>query len=194
MTAVKYNPLRQLRSNVFMSYSLNIHRKANDKEGVYFLADLKNCVFCSLKTNCQSIEEKDTIFFKTPGDWKNRTREIYTCDNWQPLPDFIFSKKEKKEIGILTANNDKALFFNSMNWKRTRAKVLEQQGAACQCCGRTFRDHGITLHVDHIVPISKNWSRRLDLDNLQVLCEDCNTGKGNSFSTDWRAMEKTTCK
>ena len=27
----------------------------------------------------------------------------------------------------------------------------------------------------------------LSLDNLQVLCEDCNCGKGSWDSTDWRA-------
>ena len=33
------------------------------------------------------------------------------------------------------------------------------------------------IHVDHIKPKSKHWDLRLDINNLQVLCEDCNFGK-----------------
>ena len=35
------------------------------------------------------------------------------------------------------------------------------------------------MHVDHIYPVRRYWSMRLDLNNLQDLCGDCNREKGN---------------
>lgn len=40
--------------------------------------------------------------------------------------------------------------------------------------------------VDHIKPIRKHWHLRLDSNNLQILCDDCNMGKGSRGETDWR--------
>ena len=48
-------------------------------------------------------------------------------------------------------------------------------------CGSTER-----IHVDHIKPRSKYPELELDINNLQVLCEDCNIGKSNIDETDWR--------
>lgn len=30
--------------------------------------------------------------------------------------------------------------------------------------------------VHHIVPVKKDWDKRLDLDNLMSLCESCHNG------------------
>ena len=58
---------------------------------------------------------------------------------------------------------------------RTRWRILTRDGFRCCVCGRTPND-GITLHVDHVVPVSKGGSNQDD--NLQTLCQDCNLGKG----------------
>lgn len=76
-------------------------------------------------------------------------------------------------------------FYSSDEWRRLRYIVLREQEGRCQCCGRSAKD-GVVLHVDHIIPLSKDWSKRLEKDNLQVLCEDCNLGKSNTDSIDWR--------
>ena len=79
-------------------------------------------------------------------------------------------------------------FYDSSEWRELRYKALKQCGAACQCCGRP-RGNGVVLHVDHIKPRSKFPHLELLLENLQVLCEDCNLGKSNKDSTDWRVNE-----
>lgn len=76
-------------------------------------------------------------------------------------------------------------FYKSPEWKRLRYDRLEKSKGKCECCGFGKKD-GAKLNVDHIVPLRKDWSRRLDIKNTQVLCGSCNAGKGNRYTTDWR--------
>jgi 5-methylcytosine-specific restriction endonuclease McrA len=84
-----------------------------------------------------------------------------------------------------------AKFYGSFQWRRLRFVTLaanaERHGgvACCELCGARRCD-GARLHVDHIVPLSKDWSRRLDPKNCQILCENDNLGKMNRSTTDWR--------
>ena len=59
-----------------------------------------------------------------------------------------------------------------------RFDILKRDDYRCQMCGVTAKDGG-KLEVDHIVPVAKNGSN--DVDNLQVLCRDCNAGKSDSW-------------
>ena len=62
---------------------------------------------------------------------------------------------------------------------RVRAEVLAP--GRCAMCGRRPLDHGVVLHVDHKVP--QAWGGGNEPENLQPLCEDCNTGKKDHFSS-----------
>ena len=77
-------------------------------------------------------------------------------------------------------------FFGSKVWRTLRMTVLIEQGARCQCCGRTAKD-GVRMNVDHIKPRRQFPELALEKSNLQVLCEDCNAGKGSWDQTDWRS-------
>ncbi|MFG1594112.1 HNH endonuclease [Halobacteriovorax sp. CON-3] len=95
--------------------------------------------------------------------------------------------KKRKRIAVenyCPSGYEKRIFFNSNTWKGVRYKVLRRDGGVCSLCGRGRCD-GVILHVDHIKPISKNWNLRDDIDNLQVLCEDCNIGKSNKYEDKW---------
>ncbi len=76
-------------------------------------------------------------------------------------------------------------FLRSYEWRALRMKVLDKYGARCMCCGAT-PEHGVKMHVDHIKPRRKYPELALSFDNLQVLCEECNHGKGNWNERDWR--------
>lgn len=79
------------------------------------------------------------------------------------------------------------VFNRSLLWRRVRMTVLSSRGARCECCGTTPKD-GAVMHVDHIKPRSKYPELALSVENLQVLCEACNFGKGTWDETDWRAQ------
>ena len=76
-------------------------------------------------------------------------------------------------------------FLASRAWLDVRYQALKLHGAVCQCCGASRAD-GARIHVDHIKPRSLHPELALSVDNLQVLCGNCNLGKGNRDETDWR--------
>jgi 5-methylcytosine-specific restriction endonuclease McrA len=84
------------------------------------------------------------------------------------------------------ANGREASFFDSNKWQRLRYDVLVASNGQCTLCGRSTREHGVILHVDHIKPRSRFPNLALVRSNLQVLCEDCNLGKSNRDTIDWR--------
>jgi 5-methylcytosine-specific restriction endonuclease McrA len=134
-----------------------------------------------------------TKFKKEMAKIKRQRKKLEKAHKKQNPCYIIYSKTEKivsteekrsftKEEYIKKANE----FYKSPEWRKVRYEVLREQKGKCQCCGRSAKD-GVILHVDHIVPLSKDWSKRLDKNNLQVLCEDCNLGKSNTDSIDWRS-------
>lgn len=59
-----------------------------------------------------------------------------------------------------------------------RYKVLVRDSFRCTVCGRSpANEAGCTLHIDHIFPFSKGG--KTSLENLRVLCDICNLGKGD---------------
>ena len=80
-------------------------------------------------------------------------------------------------------------FYKSQQWRTLRYHFLRDSNGKCVCCGATKED-GVTMHVDHIIPRTINWELALDFKNLQLLCEDCNIGKSNIFTDDWREKKK----
>jgi len=79
-------------------------------------------------------------------------------------------------------------FLQSYEWKKVRMEALIRYGRRCACCGAS-PESGAVMNVDHIKPRRKYPHLALDLNNLQVLCGDCNFGKGNWNETDWRSDE-----
>lgn len=69
---------------------------------------------------------------------------------------------------------------------KLRALVMIRDNSTCQMCGRNVRDDHIRVHIDHVVPLS--WGGTTELDNLQVLCSDCNEGKKNYVESENPAL------
>lgn len=89
----------------------------------------------------------------------------------------------RAQVASCDPNSD--AFLSSYEWRRVRMVALKRYGARCQCCGATPAT-GAVMNVDHIKPRKLFPQLALDIENLQVLCGDCNHGKGNWDMTDWR--------
>lgn len=90
--------------------------------------------------------------------------------------------------------NNRKSFYQSWEWRKLRMQTLLRYGHRCQSCGANKDDitiYGapIRLVVDHILPLGKNWEFRLDPDNVQVLCDECNMGKGDWLTMDFRPRD-----
>lgn len=81
--------------------------------------------------------------------------------------------------------SEKAAFFKSRLWQVARYQALKRSEGRCETCGAS-PDKDNPLQVDHIKPFSKHPHLALALSNLQVLCRQCNMGKGAWDETDWR--------
>jgi 5-methylcytosine-specific restriction endonuclease McrA len=84
-------------------------------------------------------------------------------------------------------------FAQSRPWSRLRYDFLRDQDGRCRCCGLGAAD-GARLNVDHILPRITHPQLALAYANLQVLCSNCNQGKGNHNATDWRFRRRSGCR
>jgi hypothetical protein len=116
------------------------------------------------------------------GGWRKALEAFVKWANEGICPECI----EQESVGINEGINTEFIDQGSsgikrrtsrhINWK-LRALVLMRNGARCQLCGATPQQHGVRLHVDHI----KAWNNGGEtiLENLQILCEQCNIGKSD---------------
>jgi 5-methylcytosine-specific restriction endonuclease McrA len=86
---------------------------------------------------------------------------------------------------VAATGNRSSAFYRSDEWRLVRYQALKRSAGTCECCGSRPAPER-PLHVDHIRPRSRFPDLALDLSNLQVLCADCNIGKGAWDQTDWR--------
>lgn len=118
-------------------------------------------------------------------DWQGTSREALWAwfDTVKHLHPSRKQKARQKKKGV---NTTTASFYDSREWRELRYAALKKHGRRCLCCGASPEDGVTVLHVDHIKPRSLYPDLALDADNLQVLCADCNIGKCNYDTIDYR--------
>jgi 5-methylcytosine-specific restriction endonuclease McrA len=98
----------------------------------------------------------------------------------QPMSAFVVRSNEvlnnkSHDTGYFLQNSRNSVSANNKKIpKGLRWSILERDGHKCQACGATN-----CLEIDHIIPRSKGGETIAS--NLQVLCADCNRGKGASM-------------
>jgi 5-methylcytosine-specific restriction protein A len=103
------------------------------------------------------------------------------------------TKLHKPSYSPVVINQETAkTFYQTSEWICLRNKILKKYGKQCMACWQK-KDESPPC-VDHIKPVRKYWHLRLDPDNLQVLCADCNRAKGNWDETDFRKNRKKSGK
>ncbi|WP_414043064.1 HNH endonuclease [Macrococcus sp. EM39E] len=73
-------------------------------------------------------------------------------------------------------NKEYIKFYNSGHWKRKRKQVLRRDDYICQSC-KAKGLIKVADVVDHIIPTKVDWDKRLHLNNLQCLCNECHNIK-----------------
>ncbi len=100
----------------------------------------------------------------------------------------IAKKLKPEKLFVSGVSVTTAEFLQTYEWRRVRMEALKKYGPVCQCCGASPAT-GAVMNVDHIKPRKLFPQLALDVDNLQILCGECNHGKGNWDMTDWRQVE-----
>lgn len=67
-------------------------------------------------------------------------------------------------------------FYHSAAWKKAIEIIKIRDKGLCQRCLNDKRLVVGTV-VDHIIPLSVEWNKRLDENNLQLLCVGCHNKK-----------------
>jgi hypothetical protein len=70
--------------------------------------------------------------------------------------------------------------YYSEDFRKLRIQVFLRDGEVCAYC-KAIPSPGLSLTIDHIKPVSKFPELALDIDNLQVLCWECNQKKSNKY-------------
>ncbi len=110
-----------------------------------------------------------------------RSRVPYSTKKARSL--FYESHASSVESGDVSSSD----FLRTYKWRKLRMEALRLHGARCQCCGASPAT-GAVMNVDHIKPRKTHPHLALDINNLQILCHECNHGKGNWDTTDWRTV------
>jgi len=96
------------------------------------------------------------------------------------------AEKQAKQPRDGSSKDARKDFYSSAQWRNSRGRyeALKRAGGRCEACGASGK--GVKLCVDHIKPVRKYWELRFAEENMQVLCDGCNLGKGSWDETDWR--------
>lgn len=84
-------------------------------------------------------------------------------------------------------------FYNSKSWHDLRNFKWQESNGLCELC---LKDGIINeaREIHHIVPIEKDWNKRLDYDNLIALCPSHHQEQHNrdsqlqKFLRDWNNL------
>lgn len=105
-------------------------------------------------------------------------------------------QKKLEPIPNNSNNNDTSTQRKKLQnrFKAIRYLVQKIAGNYCYCCGARPGDKIDNEHVimsgDHILPFCDNEHLRIELLNVQILCQSCNEIKGSNDTTDWRTTEQ----
>jgi 5-methylcytosine-specific restriction protein A len=84
------------------------------------------------------------------------------------LPDPGSSRcPEHQRVPFETATRTNSILYQTPEWRRLK-RVLIERDRVCSVCGS-----GSNLHVDHVTPPRGDIVLFFDIQNLQLLCEDC---------------------
>lgn len=111
--------------------------------------------------------ERQKIDDELIAEWLNKNEVRKFDSNGFILDSQTVSKRQAKQ------------FYQTVEWKTLSAQLRKSAGPTCVMCDRNFKKYGLTKNADHIKPLMYFWDLRLDPENIQIICGECNKAKGN---------------
>lgn len=142
------------------------NRFANDKRGY-----CSNCII----RNFEKVKVKGRIYNSLTEKWCNRCKMLLPIDQFYPQ----ISGGTKKAKYCKSCNSYTAR-IRSLCYSYSVDNVLQTSMNLCVKCYSEL----ISWEVDHIIPKSLGGSD--SVDNLQIMCQNCNRVKSNNESIDYR--------
>jgi 5-methylcytosine-specific restriction endonuclease McrA len=103
-----------------------------------------------------------------------------------PMAVLLWGELEDNAMNIKTDTREqRALFYNSMEWRHLRDWVMQRDNYECQMCkadGKVTTQADSVLEVDHIKELEYYPDSALDPDNLRTLCKDCHNKRHHRFN------------
>ena len=112
------------------------------------------------------------------GDQEGLTRRIRQLREWG----YSIPYTKKTDSYVLRSAEPTEIKGDTQSVpSRVAAQIRLNAHGTCQMCGKTIRDDGIKLDVDHRVP--RRWGGETEADNLWAICQTCNISKQAFFAT-----------
>ncbi len=179
---MKKNAVMTIRVQEWVKEFYENKENIRPAEALEFFALLENptdFLKCRLQHLEQLKDEAEIELAKLNSEYDFLDKKLSLINNTNNFFDrvstnqYIIGLKNNIYNSFGDEKDEKAEVVRTISGK-TRLDVFERDGYRCQMCGRTVED-GIKLHIDHIIPFSKGGTS--DMDNLQVLCHECNLAK-----------------
>ena len=107
-----------------------------------------------------------------------RKCSVAWCREYVDLPERYCDKHKgntdktyNREVRHNKDNMKYARFYASNQWKKLRRSKLSDQ-PLCEECLRNGKVTSATI-VHHKTEVKENWSKRLDYDTLESICQSC---------------------
>lgn len=100
----------------------------------------------------------------------NLTRETYCSTHKEQR------KINNKQYDNQIRNQEHRSFYHSKEWKAVRLIALTRDNFICVECKKNNKITKAEI-VDHVIELRDDYSKRLELTNLQSLCRPCHNTK-----------------
>lgn len=70
-------------------------------------------------------------------------------------------------------------FYSSKDWRTLSRKYAQDHGFRCELCGQIATE----VHHKDYIQTPSGWERRLDYDNLELLCVTCHNKRHERFKS-----------
>lgn len=147
----------------------------------------KTCVECARLKDIETRSKRTSYHANYQKSRKEETRKIqerYREKNREKIRIYDSERRQLPEVKINRAKHQRARNLSkraaggAVNKSQIDYLFLKQK-SMCASCNKKLS----SFHVDHITPIALGGSS--EIENLQILCRECNLKKGAKDPIDW---------